>query len=71
MKLGPSGKFPAGRVDRTDRGEIGIAVSAIRSHKLVRVDFGTSLTWFAMGPDQARAFAAELTQRANDLEKPQ
>jgi hypothetical protein len=58
LKLGPTGEFPQGRLNETDRGEVSLAVS--RDGDNVRVDFGTDLSWLAMSTETTIEFAKAL-----------
>lgn len=64
--IGPTGKFPHGKLNPDDQGETGIAVHADAGN--VRVDFGTAVTWFAMPPELARTLATTLTHYADEAE---
>lgn len=66
-KLGPTGKHPEGKLHEGDRGELRAALG-IRGGR-VYIDFGTNLSWVAMRPDEARALAKSLMQKADKAEK--
>lgn len=68
QKIGPTGRYPYGRIGATDRGELTVRVFTDRAHGWIRVDFGTELTWVSLPPDVARQFATELTERADVLD---
>jgi hypothetical protein len=59
---GPTGKFPRGRLNDTDEGELAVAVSSEKG--VVRIDFGTPVAWLCLPPDDALAFASVLVARA-------
>jgi hypothetical protein len=69
-KLGATGNFPHGKLNPTDEGELQMGMTSIRSKGVVRIDFGKPITWFALRPAEARAFAEMLIERANALERP-
>lgn len=69
FKLGPTGTFPRGKVDDTDAGEFRFAVSIDPSHAIVRIDFGTPTAWLGFPAADARALAAVLIEKAEQLEK--
>lgn len=54
-QLGPTGKFPDGKLDDTDEGEVKMRIS--HNDQLVRIDFGKATAWFAMPKSQALTFA--------------
>jgi hypothetical protein len=49
--MGPTGKFPQGKVHANDEGELVIGVAADVAHGQVVVNFGTPVAWFALPPD--------------------
>lgn len=54
-KLGPTGKFPQGKLTKDDEGEIKMAVG-VRDGKII-IDFGHAVTWFGMDKESAKNFA--------------
>lgn len=67
FELGATGRFPQGKIDESDEGELRAAISTDTEKKLVRLDFGKRLSWLALPPDDARSLACELMERANAL----
>jgi hypothetical protein len=61
-KPGPTGDFPRGKIAEDDEGELNCMVS--HSQGVVRVDFGTTLSWFALEPKMAVAFASAILAHA-------
>ena len=41
-------EYPQGRIGADDEGALALAVSADKEHGVVRVDFGKSISWFAL-----------------------
>ncbi|HEX3523865.1 MAG TPA: hypothetical protein VHT52_17475 [Stellaceae bacterium] len=64
-RLGPTGQFPQGQLNETDEGGLIIAIGTERGH--VRVDLGTPVAWFAMPPDLALQFAANIVKHAKSI----
>lgn len=64
LKLGATGAFPEGKLNKTDEGELRMAVSST-GDGLVRVDFGKPVAWFAISPNQAKELAAHLMKHAS------
>jgi len=62
---GPAGKFPLGKLDRNDKGELVVNLSIVGGK--IRIDFGTKIAWFAMTADQAIELAHMISQRAHAL----
>ena len=61
-EIGPTGKFPDGKMAKHDEGEIAFSVGA-RDGKVV-LDFGASVAWIGMDPGQAVALAQTLIAHA-------
>lgn len=62
LKLGATGAFPQGRINRHDEGELRMAVS--NDGALVRLDFGKPVEWLGLPPNEAKELAALLMQHA-------
>lgn len=63
MKIGATGKFPAGKLGPHDEGELQFGV-ARDSAGMVHVNFGKDVSWFAMPADAAINFARSLLKAA-------
>jgi len=61
-KLGPTGKFPDGKLSPDDEGEINLEVSC--GPGVVKLDFGIQVRWIALPPDGALELAALLAAHA-------
>lgn len=61
-ELGATGKFPQGKLNETDEGELQFGVA--HDDQFVHVNFGKPIAWFALGPDDAVALGALLTHHA-------
>lgn len=66
-KLGSSGKFPRGKLNRYDEGELTIAISGDPKTNTVIIDFGKRVKWIGFGPDQARELADLIRKNADKL----
>ena len=62
-KFGATGKFPMGKLDKTDEGEIAFGVASHRGK--VIINFGKPVAWLGMDARQAVGLAAILIQHAN------
>lgn len=62
IPLGPTGRFPEGKVRDDDQGELRAALG-VEKGKVV-IDFGKEISWVSLGPGQARALAVELIRLA-------
>jgi hypothetical protein len=65
--VGPTGKFPRGKLNEADEGELGFSVGQEKGQ--VRIDFGSPITWFAMPPDLALQFATSIAKHATALKR--
>ena len=61
-RIGATGNYPRGKLDDTDEGELTMAVT--RTNDVIYVDFGKSIEWFAMSPEEAIGLAQLLMQHA-------
>lgn len=67
-QIGPTGKYPQGKVTEHDQGGLAVAIGTDKKRGIIQIEFGTSLTWLGLTADDARAFANQLLERADDLE---
>ncbi len=67
IRLGPTGKFPDGKMFPEDQGELTLAIGLDEEKKLVVMLFGTSLTHLGMQPEQAIVIADSLINQAHEL----
>lgn len=65
--LGPTGRFPEGKLTPDDEGEFAYRVG--HHHGKVVVDFGTPVAWVGLAPEDARELALLLTTHAVAAEK--
>jgi hypothetical protein len=63
--IGPTGKFPMGKICENDEGELAIGVTTEGNRVVVK--FCTPITWFAVYPDQAIKMAEVLLKKAREL----
>ncbi len=68
-ELGRTGKFPDGKINEDDEGEIRIQIGRDKDKNLVVIKFGTPVAWLALKPNQAIAVATMLIKHAKALEK--
>lgn len=66
-KLGPTGRFPDGKLTPQDEGELELAVGTLKGKVIMA--FGTPIATLGMSPDQARGIARSLMKRATQIEK--
>ncbi len=69
FKIGATGRYPYGQADPTDEGELRLAVAADHAAGIVRLVFGKPVAWIGLPTTEARAFAAALLDKADELDK--
>lgn len=62
MPLGPTGKFPKGKMNKQDEGELKIAI--FESADKVVINFGKAVTWVGLDADGALEFAEKIKEKA-------
>lgn len=66
--LGGTGKFPFGKLNEDDEGELRAAVRHT-AEGFVRIDFGKPVAWVTLPPAYAREFAKIILEHADKAEK--
>jgi hypothetical protein len=66
-ELGPTGRYPLGKLGPEDQGETGIAIGSDLEKNVVFIHLGVPTTWIAFPADQARQMAAALIDHADRL----
>ncbi len=67
LNLGPTGKFPQGKLTEDDAGEIEFTVA--RKGDKVVMDFGTPVKWVGLTADDAREVGKALIKHAKKINK--
>jgi hypothetical protein len=67
-ELGATGKYPQGKLNDDDEGELCIAVAADKAKQVVVVDFGKPVHWLAMPKANIIEFANILIAKAAELD---
>jgi hypothetical protein len=62
--VGPTGRFPEGKMNRHDEGEIALAIG-VQDGKVV-LNFGKPTAWVGFNPDQAQELGMLLIRRAGE-----
>lgn len=65
-KPGGTGKFPTGKLNNEDKGELEMEVYV--AHNCVIVNFGRELSWIGLSAEQAGDMAKLLIEKASELE---
>ena len=61
-EVGPTGQFPEGKIDKSDDGEIKIAVG-VQDGKIV-MEFGAPIEWIGFTPEQGQEIGMLLIKRS-------
>lgn len=64
---GATGRYPRGKLNREDEGELNVAIAADRRHGVVQIDFGKEVAWLALPKEQALAWAKMIREEAMEL----
>jgi hypothetical protein len=66
-RFGATGKFPQGKVHKSDEGELSFGIAADHAHGVVVLSFGKPVAWLGMPPANARALGEKLIEMANRI----
>jgi hypothetical protein len=69
LNLGPTGKYPNGKVYADDAGELKVAITTDKENGIIRIDFGTRVEWLGLNVSEAKILAAALITRIQELEQ--
>jgi hypothetical protein len=58
LKLGATGRFPEGKLNETDQGELRVGIA--EKHGKVIINFGKPVAWVALTKEQVRGFIEVL-----------
>ncbi len=58
--IGASGRFPQGKLDDTDEGELTLAIGYDKLNGVVRLEFGKPVAWMGLPPRKAKDLAEKL-----------
>ena len=65
-KLGATGEYPKGKLNKDDEGELQLAIVAHEGN--VIIDFGETVTWLGLPKEEALQFAKMIIDKANQLD---
>jgi hypothetical protein len=66
-RLGPTGKFPQGKLRPDDEGELAAAVYTQNGQVVINWG-GKPITWLSLPPESAREFALALLRKAGTID---
>lgn len=67
MKLGATGNFPRGKLNKDDEGELKIAIGV--RDKTIIMEFGKEIKWLGMDADMALELANSIKEKAELCKK--
>lgn len=67
LGLGPTGRFPGGKLTANDEGEIRLAVGSLEGK--VVLNFGTPIASLGMTPGQALSLGHSLVRQAREIQR--
>lgn len=65
--LGATKKFPEGKMNEHDEGEIRFAITADKERNVVHINFGGPVVWVSLNKSQALEIADVLRRNAEEL----
>jgi hypothetical protein len=68
-QLGATGRYPEGKLNEHDEGEIAFAVAADPKHKKVLIDFGKPVAFLGMTGEQAKQLGQMLIDKAAQIDR--
>lgn len=60
-------QYTHGRLSSDDEGSLAMAIAADHRNKIVRIDFGKSVEWLGLPPQEAVALAKLLISKAREI----
>lgn len=69
-KLGTQGTYSKGKLNKHDKGDLKAAILLDPTQQKIVIDFGTQLSWIALGKEETEAFIITLQDKIKDLKKP-
>lgn len=67
IQPGPTGRFPDGKINPDDKGELAIGIRTDHEARLIFLHFGTPVEWISAPPEGAIEMAILLIQHACKL----
>lgn len=65
QELGATGKFPDGKIDPNDEGEIKFGITILKGN--VIIEFGKPVRWFGMTKEQAKDLGEFLIKKSEEI----
>ena len=67
-QLGTLGTHSKGKIEAGDKGDLALSIAVDHANKLIRIDFGTEITWIGMHLPEARQMRDALSNAILALE---
>jgi len=67
IKLGATGKFPEGKLNKDDEGGLRFAIASDQEKQIVVIDWGKPVSWLAMTKKEALALGNAIITIADEL----
>lgn len=67
--FGPTGRFPRGKLEKHDEGELQMGIAIDPREGIIKVIFGKPVVWLGLDADTAEALANNLLEKAEELRK--
>lgn len=67
VTIGPTGKFPQGKINENDQGELAFAVTHDREKNLVIINFCKDVSWLGLDPNTCEGFIQILQKHLKEL----
>ena len=68
-KMGATGQHPYGKLNRTDEGELAVALAVDKRNGVIKLEFGKPVAWLALPSTHARQLAKVLLESAEQLDR--
>lgn len=68
LGIGAQGVYLRDKIKPDDKGLLAVAMTIDKEKGVIMIDFGTSISWIGLTPDDARVFAKALIERSDELE---
>lgn len=65
--IGPTNEYPKGKLNAADKGELSMGIY-VKDDSVIVIEFGNSVRWLGLYPEQARQLAKALLKHADAIE---
>lgn len=68
-KFGPLKSHSEGKIRSDDEGDIAIGIAADPRNRIIRIEFGTTISWLGLPANKARELAKLLVEKADEVDR--